>query len=494
MSPAPLQFDVIVIGTGSGTKLVRPVAALGYKVAVIEKDAYGGTCLNRGCIPSKMLIHPADIISTLKDEAPKFGIQLTASNQPLQTKMDQKALIDHVCKEIDADSQSIPPMYDRTENLTRFSGSAEFIGERVVKVTQVVGKAETTYTITAPRVYIVTGCKASVLDVPGLQGTPYMTYREILRAPSTFESMIVIGGGYIACELGYYAARVGNTEVTFLVREKMLRGEDEEIRAEFEKEFRSKFNVKIGVSPTALAYENGEFHVTVVDKNGVKETLIAKGLLVATGVEPDTTPLHLETSGVKLDAKGFIKVNHKFETTCPGVYAFGDTIGRYLFKHSSNFEGEWLFNTQYAPEKNKEFIKKWVDSKTGGVLYPPMPHAVFSYPQIGGVGLTQEQAIEVYTKDGVIVGRADIADVAMGAALRATSGFTKLIFRKSDKQLVGAHMVGEQASVVIHMAIAYMNMNATLYDMVDSIYIHPALVEVLRDACRDARGQFQKLG
>ncbi|KAJ3028959.1 UNVERIFIED_CONTAM: hypothetical protein HDU68_000486 [Siphonaria sp. JEL0065] len=482
------HFDVIVIGSGSGSKLVRPIANLGFKVAVIEKDAYGGTCLNRGCIPSKMLIHPADVISTIKNEASKFGIHLSydpSSSQPI--KIDQSALVSRVCAEIDQDSAAIGPNYDRNPNITRFNGTATFTGPKQLEIKTVVAKMETTVQITGSKIFVVTGCKASIPDIPGLLETPYMTYREILRSSTTHESMIVIGGGYIACELGYYAARVGNTKVTFLVREKMLRGEDDEIRHEFEKEFSKEFDVRLGYSPVAITYDvNYGFTVTTENKsNGDIKAFKAKALLVATGVEADTESLGLASTLVKTTKQGFIEVNHAFETSCPGVYAFGDVIGRYLFKHSANFEGEWLFKTMFATGEGKGSIKKWVN-EIGGIVYPPMPHAVFSYPQIGGVGFTESQAVSKFGKEGIVIGRCDVADVAMGAALLTTSGFIKLIFSRHDRKLVGAHMIGEQASVVIHMAIAYIQMNATLDDLLDTIYIHPALVEVLRDAARDA--------
>ncbi|KAJ3065084.1 hypothetical protein HDU98_011526 [Podochytrium sp. JEL0797] len=485
---SPQHFDVIVIGSGSGSKLVRPVANLGMKVCVIEKDALGGTCLNRGCIPSKMLIHPADIISSILEEAPRLGIKLTAGDgSPVAIQIDQSALVARVCKEIDADSAAIEPAYKNNPNVSLFKGEASFTGAKTVQIKSAGGAI---HVVSAHKIFVVAGCKASIPALPGLAGTPFMTYREILRNPTAHESMIVIGGGYIACELGYYAARVGNSKVTFIVREKMLRGEDEEIRAEFEKEFKSKFDVRLGFTPVSVAFHDGEFAVKV-ENPSTKETYVlrAKALLVATGVEADTKALKLEASGVKVSPQGFIQVNEQFETTCPEVFAFGDVIGRYLFKHVANFEGEWLFKTLFAPKDAKGTVQKWVN-EAGGIIYPPIPHAVFSNPQIGGVGLTEAQSVEKFGRDGIVVGRCDVADVAMGAASMATSGFIKLIFSKSDCRLVGAHMIGEQASVVIHMAIAFMQMNATLHDILDTIFIHPALVEVLRDAARDAKTQF----
>ncbi|KAI8613406.1 pyridine nucleotide-disulfide oxidoreductase [Chytriomyces sp. MP71] len=475
MSP---HYDVLVIGAGSGSKLVRPVASLGYKVAVVEKDKLGGTCLNRGCIPSKMLIHPADLLSTLTHDFPKFGVNIDVAS----VKIDQSSLVERTCNEIDEDSASIAHGYDKLSNVTRFAGVASFVDCKTVSVTSTTA----VHLLTADKIFIATGCQASIPDIPGLAGTPFLTYRELLRSPTTHESMIVIGGGYIACELGYYAARVGGTRVTFLVREKMLRGEDEDVRAEFEKCFAADFDVRFRLCPTAVRYDNGEFTVIADSTAGSDAVVVkAKSLFVATGVTPDTNQLHLVKAGIETDARGFIRVNDRFETRTPGIYAFGDCIGRHLFKHVANFEGEWLFKTLFARDGWPGYIQRWTDI-SGGVVYPPIPHAVFSYPQVAGVGLKESQAVAKYGREGIVVGRCDVADVAMGAALRATSGFVKLLFSKSDRKLVGAQMVGEQSSVVIHTAIAFMQMRATVDDLLETIYVHPALVEVVRDAARDA--------
>ncbi|KAJ3228070.1 hypothetical protein HDU81_006306 [Chytriomyces hyalinus] len=290
-------FDVIVIGAGSGSKLIRPVANLGLRVAVIEKDKLGGTCLNRGCIPSKMLIHPADLVTSLKHELPKFGLP-DMSGQ----RINQSALVESVCKEIDQDSASIGPGYDQHPNITRLQGVASFTEvPRVLFVTTGEGN---TVELTAAKIFIAAGCKATVPDIPGLLETPFMT------------------------ELGYYAARVGNTRVTFLVREKVLRGEDEEVRVEFERLFKEEFDVRLGYTPTRVSFDGDQFTVEVMSPDGVQQVR-AKALYVATGVTPDVSQLSLERQATPV---GFIRVSDSFETSVPGVFAFGDCIGRYLFK------------------------------------------------------------------------------------------------------------------------------------------------------------------
>ncbi|KAJ3101536.1 hypothetical protein HDU97_001285 [Phlyctochytrium planicorne] len=473
IKPAPEEYDIIVIGSGGGSKITRPAADLGYKVAIIEKGPLGGTCLNRGCIPSKMLIHPADVISTIIEEAPKFGIDIHASG-PIT--IDKAKLVQQTCESIDGDSASIAPVYHKHPNITLYAGQCSFIGEKVIQVNG--------HTLTAKKIFIVAGCRAQIPDIPGLKGTPYLTYEEVLRTTSTPASMIVLGGGYIGTELGYFVARTG-TKVDFVVRSRMLSAEDPEIRDIFEESFKSRFNVHLGQAPVSVSYKDNQFTLTTKDDKGATQTFVAESLFVATGVVPNSDILNLPAS-IKTDSKGYIIVDKAFQTAQEGVYAYGDIIGRYLFRHTANWEGTWVFENIVKAEKLGK-------PKLTEAVYPPIPHAVFTSPQVAGVGLTEPEANAKFGKDNLVIGTSDVADCAMGAALRADHGRVKLLFTKTDKKLVGAHMVGEQASTVIHMLIAYMQMNATLDNILETIFIHPALHEVVRDAARDAKSLFNKL-
>ncbi|KAI9207996.1 mercuric reductase [Polychytrium aggregatum] len=457
------RYDVIVIGSGAASKITRPAASKGFKVAIIERGPLGGTCLNRGCIPSKMLIHPADVVSEIRGAA-KFNIHVPCVEQ---LTVDKAKLVTRVCESIDADSASIVPLLENHPGVTLYRGDATFVGPKKV---QVNGKI-----LVGDKIFVVAGCKASIPDLPGLQGTPYITYAEALRDKTAPKTLLVIGGGYIAMELGYYYSRTGST-VDFLVRSRMLNAEDEEVRDHFEKLFEAEHpgRIHFGEVPTKVSYSPGQKLFTVETKHkttGAVQTRTAESLFVATGA-----------TGVKVDKRGFIVVDNAFRTSQEGIYAFGDIIGRHLFRHTANYEGEWVFNSV--------FVDQSLAAK--GIDYPPVPHAVFTHPQVGGVGLTTEKAIERFGgADKIVVGRCDYEDVAMGQALLAEEGtFLKLIFEKASRKLVGAHGVGHEISTMIHMCIAYCKMGATLEDMLDTIYIHPALPEIVRNAARDAKEAF----
>lgn len=456
------QFDIITIGSGGGAKITSPAASKGFKVAVIEKDKLGGTCLNRGCIPSKMLIHPADVALAIKD-AKRFDIH----NDP-QFTVDFAKLIHRISATVDNDSASIEKSYGSHPNITHFKGAAKFISNKVVEIN---GEE-----ITAEKIFIAVGTRPSIPNIPGLAGTPYMTSTEALRNTVLPQSMIIIGGGYIACELGHAYGALG-TKTTFLVRSSLLRAEDEEVAREFTQVFSKHHDIRFGAEPTRVEYTNNQFTVHF-NLNGQTQTVTAQTLLIATGITSNVDTLDILNTDIEIKTGNYIKVNEYLETSVPGIWSMGDCTGNYFFRHSVNFEGEYLYDSIFGG-KPKQLI-----------AYPPMPHAVFTHPQVAGVGMTEQ---DLKAKGiSYVVGLNTYKSSAMGMALLSDSGFCKLLFCAKTRQLVGAHIVGDEASDMVHMPIAYMNMKATLDDMLRTIYIHPALPEIVRNAARKAKTAFDK--
>ena len=445
------KYDVIVIGSGGGTKLVTPVAKMGYKVAIIEMDKLGGTCLNHGCIPSKMLIHVADVATAI-EEAERFDLKVPAG----KVEVNFEKLVNRVCETIDADSASIEPLYDKNPNVDTYRSEARFIDKKTLRV-----EGEE---ITADKIFIACGGRPAVPNIPGLKGTPFMTYMEALRNTKQPKKLIVLGGGYIAMELGYFHAALG-TETHFIVREKMIRNEDRDVQEEFTKHF--KYPVHLGWSPEEISHDGSEFTVKCN-----KGTLTGDALLVATGMKPWTDILGLDKTDIKMNERGYIEVDDHLRTSQSGVWAFGDCIGRNFFRHSANFEGEYLFNTLFK------------EPSMDPIVYRPMPHAMFTRPQLAGVGKTEQQ-LEAEGAN-YVVGMNPYRKSGMGQALLAEYGFVKLIFDVETRQLIGAHIIGEEASDMIHMCIVAMNFGATVDDLRSMIYVHPALPEVVRNAARNA--------
>ncbi|MFQ5620401.1 MAG: dihydrolipoyl dehydrogenase [Candidatus Nanoarchaeia archaeon] len=453
------KYDIIVIGTGGGTKL-RPASELGYKVAMIEKGKLGGTCLNRGCIPSKMLIYPAHVATHTKD-AKKINLNTQFKGA------DFSKLISRINRDINSDSNAIEEYYKTTKKFDFYKGEAKFISDKIVEVN---GKK-----LTAKYIFIAVGARPRIPPIPGLEGTPYMTSTEALTNKKLPKKLLVIGGGYIACEIGYAYSALGSS-VEFIVRSGLLGREDSDIQKEFAKVFTKQQKVHLGHSTQKVEYKNTTFTLTLKDKKGKTKKLKGDALLVATGVIPNNDKLNLQNTKIKLNKRGFLKVNKYLETNVKGVFGLGDCVGNYMFRHSVNFEGEHLFNT---------LIKK---KKKNPIKYPPMPHAVFSYPEIAAVGKTEDELKKEGEK--YIVGMNTYKKSAQGMARKPDHGFVKLLFDKKSRKLLGAHIIGDEASNMIHQLIYAMTFNAKAEDLLNMIYIHPALPEIVRNAVRKAQRMF----
>ncbi len=461
------HFDILIIGTGGGTKL-RPAADLGYKVAIVEKDQLGGTCLNRGCIPSKMLIYPSELLEQ-REHMAKYGIDV-----PQEFSVRWKDLVGRTTETVAADSASVEVAYGKKENLTYIHGHASFVGPKEVEV---AGKR-----LTADKIYIATGSRPNIPRIPGLEGTPHWTSTNALRSESQPKHLIVIGGGYIATELGGFYQRMG-TKVTYIVRSGMINAEDMTIRGLFEEHISRVSDVYLGTKTTAVSHKDGMFTVLGEGADGMTCEVSGDALLVATGVRPNSDQLGLENTGVTTDKRGFIEVNEFMETKEQGVYALGDVVGTYLFRHSVNFEGEYLFGQHFG------------DAKPAKINYPPMPHAMFTVPEIAGVGKTEDELVQQGCIEGdeyICVEQA-YKDSAMGMAMLPEHGLVKLLVDPNSGQLLGAHILGEKAADMIHYFILAMTHKLSVEQMLAMIFVHPALSEVLRNALRKAKKRLDEL-
>lgn len=454
------SYDIIVIGSGGGSKITRPAANMGYKVAIIEKGRLGGTCLNHGCIPSKMLIHPADMIAEIRD-ADRFQLDV---NQNIHVRF--KELVERVSATIDADSDSIAPAYEKHPNIDFYPHKAVFTGAHSLEVN---GEQ-----ITAKKIIVTAGCRASIPPIPGLKDTPYLTYKEALRHTTLPKKLTIIGGGFIALELGFFFGMMGS-EVTFILRSGLLHNEDKDIAEEFKRNFSQRFTIIEHATFNAIRHNTDQFNVDIT-VNGNNQLITSDQLLVAAGVTPNTDILDCQKAGINLDEKGFIKVNNHMETSTAGVYAFGDIIGKHMFRHAANFEGEYVF------------FRHIQNSHSNPLNYKAMPSAVFTNPQIAKVGLTENDCH--HNNIPYIKGVNSYKASAMGMALQSENGFVKLLFHKETTKLIGAQIIGYEASTMIHTCMAFLHMDAAIQDMLDMIYIHPALPEIVRNAARNAAREF----
>jgi len=442
------KYDVLVVGSGAGLEVASFAAQRGMSVALVEEGPLGGTCLNRGCIPSKMLIHSADVAETIRNSQ-KFGINSTIES------IDFKSIIKRVSEVVDADSRGIENSIKGGANPTLYKVRGKFIGPKQMQV----GDEQ----IEAEKVFIVAGTRPTVPPIPGLEGTPYLDSTSALRLDKQPEHLVVIGGGYIAAELAHFYGSLG-TKVTILVRGKlMLNNEDEEITKWFTKEFSQKHEILFDTTADSVSYEDSKYTITLKDTD---KKLEADQLLIVTGRTPNTDILDVKETGVETNEHGYIKVNEFLETNISGVYSFGDIVGILPFRHTANEQVGYAIRNAFTEHKV-------------AVNYFAIGHAVFSSPQIGGVGKTEEEL----KKEGIAykVGKAELKDTGMGGALQK-NGLVKVLTDEKGEKILGVHIVGPDAPTIIHEAIIAMKANGAVEAITNTVFIHPALSEWLQRA------------
>ncbi len=445
------NFDLIVIGAGSGLNISSAAAEKGLKVAVVEKGPMGGTCLNRGCIPSKIIIHSADVAETIRKSS-LFGIKSNISS------IDFAKITGRASNIVDKDAKEIEEGIREDKNTTLVKVEAKFIDERTLKV----GKE----TIKGNKIIIAAGTRPSVPNIEGLNEVDFITSDEALRLRKQPKSMTILGGGYIAAELAHFYGALG-TKISIIQRRDILvPNEDEEIAKKFTEIFRKKYNVLTGYDAVKVAKKGNKFILTAKSKKSSKK-LISDQLLVATGRVPNTDLLDVAKTNVDVNNKGFIKTNEYLETTAKNIWALGDIAGKYLFKHSANLEAEYVYYNAVLDKRLK-------------VDYTAMPHAIFSSPQVAGVGLREQDLKD--KKIDYAVGRYQYINSGMGAALQDNEGFVKIFADKKTRKILGCHILGTDASTLIHEVIVAMKAGLKVDSISDAVHVHPALSEVVQRA------------
>lgn len=457
------KYDLIVIGGGSGLDVANAVAASrsGFKVALIEKDKMGGTCLNRGCIPSKMLIHSADVAEIIK-HAGIFGIKVDGFS------IDFQKIISRVNGITDSDSNEIKNGLMHSENPKLFTKKCKFIGEKTLSV------GEEEKIITADKILIASGTRPNIPEIKGLDGSGYITSDEALRLKRQPHVLTFIGGGYIACELAHFYGSLG-TKINIIQHGNVLiPNEDEEISQKFTEIFSKKYNVYQGYNTESVSKKNNDvFHVVAKNSEDKLVELQSAQLLVSAGRSPNSDELDLKKAGINVNKKGFIIVDEYLETNVKGIFALGDVVGRYQFKHNANNEAQYAFNNILNPDRMIP------------VDYDVMPHAIFSSPQVAGVGFTEQQLKTENKEEGkdYLKSIYPYIQTGMGEALEDRDGFVKFLVNREDRKILGCHIIGTDASTLIHeVLIAMKAEDGTIDNIRKTIHIHPALSEVIARA------------
>ncbi|MDE0677263.1 MAG: mycothione reductase [Acidimicrobiaceae bacterium] len=479
------DFDLVIVGTGSANSIPGPEFD-DWSIAIVERGVFGGTCLNVGCIPSKMFVYAADVADTIAT-AGSYGIAASFDSA------DWPAIRDRVFGRIDpiADGGRGYRIGAECPNITVFEGDARFVSDRRLAVRMHDGSTES---VSGRHIVLGAGARPYLPPYRGLGTVPFHTSDTVMRLDSLPESMIVLGGGYIACELGYVFSALG-TNVTVVNRsERLLRAEDDDVSAAFTSAAERHFDLRLGATVTSVsgggdtgegargdfAYAadgspsaRGNSYTVEFTRDGRAESAQADVLLVATGRVPNGDQLALDLGGVE-DRDGRVLTDEFFRTSAPGVWAFGDLSSEIQLKHLANAQVRALRHNLLVAEDQAAGPMRSVDERL-------VPHAVFSHPQVASVGLTERDARAAGLP--ISVANKPFGHTAYGWAMEDSTSFAKLIAHAETRELLGAHIIGPQASTLVQQLIQGMSFGQTVDQMAHGqFYIHPALTEVIENA------------
>jgi mycothione reductase len=452
------RFDLIVIGSGAGIGVVSNASQEGLRVALVDQGPTGGTCLNNGCIPSKLLIYPADAIRDLQ-HASQLGVKCGQSKVDFQRIMKRMhSVVDNARRELDESIENDP-------RVTWYKSTGEFIGDYTLKAGD--------KTLTAPKIVISTGARPLVPPISGLAEAGYLDNISLLNLEEAPKSLIIIGAGYIGCEFGHFFSAMG-TDVTIIGRSStVLSNEDPEVCSIVKKVLSQDLRIVTSHEVAGVEVRDGKKVVSAKSKTDNKvHQFEADEILLATGRRSNSDLLKPEKTGVETDKHGWIKANEFLETTKKDIWVLGDAIGKHMFRHTANYEAEVVSHNILRAKKKED--RDVAD-------YHAVPHAVFTHPQVAGVGLKEAEALDA--GHNILVGRARYTDVVKGIAMAEDYGFVKVVLEEDTGKILGCSVVGSSAPELVEQVTYLMNTEyQDLMPMIKAQIIHPTISEVMAQA------------
>lgn len=451
------HHDLLIIGTGSGNMIVDDSFS-DLDVAIIEERKFGGTCVNFGCIPSKMLAYTADVLDTVSG-ADRFDVDVELRG------LRWESLRDRVFDRTDTVERDGRQGRMDSDYVTVYTGRTRFIGERQLLVETDGGAV----TVTADQIVVAAGGRPAAPPVVTDSGVPYETSDSVMRIDSPPRRLAILGGGYIAAELAHVFDAAGSTVTIIEQSDQLLGGpQDDEIRAAFTELVRSRYDLRVGVEVTGVSGHAPNLHITLDDGSSVTADM----LLVATGRTPNSDRLNCAAAGIDTHDDGRIKVDEFGRTSAAGIFAIGDVSTPIPLKHVANREADAVKHNLRNPDALRRLDHHLV------------PSAVFTNPQIASVGLTERDCRD--RDAGYLVGTAPYSDVAYGWAAQDRAGFCKILADADTELILGAHIMGPQAASLIHILVVAMQFGITATDLARQPYwIHPAPAEVVQNALLD---------
>lgn len=485
------RYDLVVVGSGAGLVVLETALAQGLSCALVEKAKFGGTCLTRGCIPSKMLVFPADLIRETR-QSNRVGLKFASP------EVDWTMISDRMWQKINY-SRQIQDGMKSIRNLDVFVGTGRFTGTRSMEVVdqenKVVAEFESERFVLAP------GARTFIPPIAGIESADILTTESFFgdKYPKKpWKSLIIVGAGAIGAEFAHIFSAFGTRVTLVEMKSRILATEEEEIGLFVQEQYKS-LGIEVLTHHQAISVEKGsDSKVLVLEDSysGQRSSIQAEEILIASGLKSNADTLQLEKAGVTVDARGWIETDDYLSTSAPNIFAIGDVNGIYQFRHKANYEAEIL-------------VKNLFGSRKVSANYNSVPWAVFTWPQVAHVGLTEREAQNRGYK--VWVGRNHYSDVAAGSAMGYDSesldnGFVKIIVNE-DKKILGAHIVGPHAAILVQPFVYLMNSGyqcrpeesehrnlfmrktnvvlkdackqmGTIKPVLDSMVIHPSLSEL----------------
>jgi len=441
------RYDNLVVGGGmSGLPLALRAARHG-RTAFVERELLGGTCLNRGCIPTKTMIASAKRAFDAR-RAADLAVRIDG-----EVRVDLPGVVDRKDAIVESIRSGSYKAVDRSGDLDLMEAHGRFVAGRRLQVGD--------RTIEADRVFLNTGTRDTIPPVEGLDRVAHLTSRTMLDLREIPDHLVVVGGGYVGCESAQMFARFG-ARVTVVQRaERLLPSTDPAISAVIQSAFTDEgIDVRTATSCVAVAAADGKVRITCEGNAG--EELVASHLLIATGRTPNSDDLGLEHLDVEPDEAGFLAVDDRLRTGVEDVWALGDLRGGAMFTHTARDDADTVYRTAF----------KGQDRSIAGRV---VPHAVFCDPEVASVGLTEQQARDA--GHTVAVGRQEFTGVAKAKAIGQTAGFIQFVVDADTDRVLGCHIVGPDAGNLVHEAVIAMVADAPYRDIGRAIHIHPTLAE-----------------
>lgn len=459
------KFDLIVIGGGPGGYVAAIYAAQhGLNTALVEKADLGGVCLNWGCIPTKSLVHNAEILRTVK-EANQYGIDL----KPTEIKADY-SVAQKRSREVSGKLTMGIKSLLKKNKVTVIQGEGSLISGTSVKVMPTGEILET------KNIILATGAHAFKIPQFDYSNPNIMTSREALELAevNSGDKFAVIGAGAIGMEFASIWASYGAEVTVVEMLPRVLPNEDADVSKEIERAFeKRKISIKTSSKVTSMSVKGSNIEL-ILEKNGKSEIILCSKLLVSAGVRPNVSGIGLEAAGVKLTERGLVQVDDNLLTTCPTVYAIGDVNGKLALAHVASAQALAAVHAILG-KPVKQFN------------YANMPRCTYTYPEVASVGLTEEQAKEAGYD--VKIGTFPLAANGKSVAMNETTGFVKIVADKKYNEILGTHLVGAHVTELISAATSYIDLEFTAEDIAQIVHPHPSVSEAIMEAAHAVVGQ-----